>query len=87
MEAKSPRSLLRDFDKTPADYHYWSKKKQLEFQRRKMVKLKDYWHQEKELVKTTKKKSFLNNYSKGEMNLFEDYIEKMISSKSAEIFR
>lgn len=52
-----------------------------------MVKLKEYWYQEKELVKTTKKKSFLNNYSKGEMNLFEDYIEKMISSKSAEIFR
>ena len=52
-----------------------------------MVKLKEFWYHEKDLVKTTKKKSFLNDYSKGEQNLFEDYIEKIISSKSAEIFK
>jgi hypothetical protein len=26
-EPKSPRAMLKDFDKTPVDYHYWSKKK------------------------------------------------------------
>ena len=26
-EPKSPRTMLKDFDKTPVDYHYWSKKK------------------------------------------------------------
>jgi hypothetical protein len=42
---------------------------------------------EKDLVKKTKKESFLSDYSKGEKDMFEDYLEKMISSKSAEIYK
>jgi hypothetical protein len=52
-----------------------------------LVKLKEFYEQEKDMIKKTKKKSFLSEYSKGELNLFEDYFEKMISSKAAEIYK
>ena len=88
-EKKPPDSpsVFKKFDKTPPDYHYWSKKKQFEFQRKKLLALQNFYFVEKDLIKKTKKSSFLRDYSKGEMALFEDYLEKMISSKAAEIFK
>jgi hypothetical protein len=43
---------------------------------------------EKDLIKKSPKKaSFLKDYNKGEIDLFEDYLDKMISSKAAEIYK
>ena len=62
----SPSPGIQNFDKPPPDYIYWGKKKQLEYNRKKLMKLKDFYYQEKEQVRLTKKKSFLNDYTKGE---------------------
>ena len=31
----------------PADYKYWSKKKQLEFQRKKMIRIQEYFRNQR----------------------------------------
>ena len=59
----------------------------MEYNRKKLMKLKEFYYHEREQVKITKKKSFLSDYTKGEQKLFEDYLEKMISSKAAEIYK
>ena len=39
------------------------------------------------IKKSPNKASFLKDYNKGEIELFEDYLDKMISSKAAEIYK
>ena len=87
-EATSPSIRPEDMFKLPLDYNHWSKKKQLEFERKKLIKLQDYFKQERtELIMYPKMDRFMKAYSEGELTIFSNMLDQMISSTSAEIYR
>lgn len=72
----------------PADFASLPEKKQLEFARMKLLRLEEFCNNEKrDLWRGKKQGSFLENYTKGELDIFHDMMQKMIQSKAAEIFK
>lgn len=75
---------------TPPDYKFMSVKKRQEFERKRIVRLQEFFNSEYDaILNQTKRKedSFLRNYTDGEIEMFEVMLEKMIVSKNYEIFQ
>ena len=67
-DGTSPTINPKDIFEKPLDYNHWSKKKQLEFERKKLIKLQDYFkHERNEMAMYPKMDRFLKNYSEGEL--------------------
>ena len=89
---KSRKSLsLQDFVYSgidPPDMNEWQPNRKLNFERKKLEKLKEFFDRQRALLRKNHGASiFLRNYSEGELEMFEDMINKLISSKNAEIYR
>lgn len=88
---RSLKSLsLEDFKYTgvdPAELPDWSVNKRLNFERKKIMKLQEFYEAQRAFTKRwPKKKHFLQDFSEGELEQYNEMLNKLISSKNAEIF-
>ena len=75
--------------RTPEQFTDWSKKRQLQYERNRNNALLDFYNSERRAIEKGKKEqddSFLNGFTDGELEIFEDMIVKIIESKNYEIF-
>lgn len=56
----------------------------MQYQLKKLKKVKQFFEEERI---SNPNAEFLSGFSDGELNIFQDMLEKMVSSKSAEVYR
>lgn len=83
-EVLSPQRIVGE---RPHDFAQWSKKRQLELERKKLYMLQEYYQQERARQKEGRDRSWLQDYKEGELEIFEDYLHKMVMSKNHEIYK
>lgn len=63
----------------PEDFPNWGRRKQLEFERKRLVKLRGFFDHERDICERQEMRpSFLRKYKPGQLDLFWDMLERMI---------
>ena len=75
--------------KDPEDLYEWSHSKRLDFERKKLMKVQEFFHHMKGLLAEDPANgdNFLSKYSEGEIFIYSDMLAKMVSSKQAEVYK
>lgn len=71
----------------PEDFSKMSRRKQLEFERKRLVKLRGFFDHERDIMERQQMRpSFLRKFNAGQLDLFWDMMERMIQSKNYAIY-
>lgn len=72
----------------PTDLPEWSQNKKNHFERKKVIKLQKFFNDQVAYQnKWPKKKTWIKDYTPGEIKMFEEMLERLVSSKNAEILQ